>query len=88
MEEVEEKEPAHCCWPTTVCMAVAPLTTGAAAPRAAHYIHVHINIRVHIDAHIQIQMCRGSRRYGWSCRLLTFSARRLLHSGHRCRGRW
>ena len=46
VEEVEEKEPgAYCCWPTTV-IAVVPLTTGAAAPRAAHYIHIHINIRV------------------------------------------
>jgi len=44
-------------------VAVVPLTTGAAAPRAAHYIHVHINIRVHIDVQIQMcHRCRGSRR--------------------------
>ena len=61
VEEVEEKEPgACCCWPTTVT-AVVPLTTGAAAPRAAHYIHVHVNVRVHV--HVQMcHRCRGLRR--------------------------
>ena len=36
----------------------------------------------------QVGGWRRWRRDGWGCRLLTFSARRWLPSGHRHRGRW